>query len=96
MAIVFGLENPTFWPKFTYLFLNAQRGGLGSTGLGNIPKKLFLLPLDIFSILDIFNGICHEGGGVSHPDDLKHSIHLLLKVRKFASKVVSRQNFTLG
>ena len=35
-----------FWPKFTFLFLNAQRGGLGSTGLGNIPKKhLLLLPL---------------------------------------------------
>ena len=46
VAIVFGLENPSFWPKVTFEFLNVPRGeGGGSTGLGNIPKKYnFLMP----------------------------------------------------
>ena len=29
VAIVFGLENPTFWSKVTSLFLNVPRGGGG-------------------------------------------------------------------
>ena len=34
-------KNPTFfWPKVTFEFLNVLRGG-GSTGLGNIPKKIY-------------------------------------------------------
>jgi len=41
VAIVFGLENLTFLAKIYFLFLNVPRGGGGSPGFGNIPKKQF-------------------------------------------------------
>ena len=62
MAIVFGLENLTFfWPRVTFLFLNVLRegaGGGGSTGSGIIPKNtdyFFLLPLVFNCTLYISN-----------------------------------------
>ena len=35
------LKTRLFWPIVTFLFLNVPRRGGGSTGLGNIPKKIY-------------------------------------------------------